>query len=1183
MELVVASASSVLLLGGLSSSLYIASQGFEENSAPLNQATANSILNDILADLKHAISFSEHTANAVTFTVPDRTGDGISETIRYAWSGTTGDPLTFEYNGSSAVTLADNVENFDLTYLTRLTTAPIPPPPDGKDQLLFVVTNIFFPNSSERARQDLFESWGYTVNRIDDDDSQENYTVAFEENDVIYVSEKVSSTSLGTKLNNATIGVVSEEAELTDELGFSSSAASATASIIEITDNTHYITSEFAVGSISLSSSDQEMTVLSGTLAPGLEILGQWGFTYGLGVLESGATTHDGGTAAGRRVALPWGGSTFDIGLLTDDGRTMLRLAIEWAAASEELTPSQVLFVSGQAPDGDGGIGSPTAAEQDRIDMIETWGYVTTLINHSASQDEFDTALASADVVYVSGQVNPFTVGSKVTSTTVGVVTESFYHADELGFYSSGTPQSMSSTTIGIINPSHYITSGFSIGNLTVASTSQEMKWTFTQPADGASTLADVDEGLNLPSMLVLEAGATLAEGGSASGRRVQLPWGESAFDVNALNTDGQTIMQRAIEWAASDSSEALGAVGHWMLDETSGTTAADSSGNGHDGTHENGTILGESAVIGAGARFDGTNDRVRIPDDPAFSSHASTGLTAAAWIRVHNFDTDGNGQARQPIVSKGYLSEFEWALMVYDDGRAEFTTWQADGSAHSAAVGGSIQLEQWVHVAGTHEPGVATRVYVNGVEVNSDTTFVGSTHDGTRDLFIATLESFQYLNATIDDVRVYDRALTAEEIATLVNSSGLVAHWKLDETNGATAVDSVGGLDGTLINGPLWTTGQLDGALDFDGTNDYIEVPHSSDLNLQSAFTVTAWIYNDSMSDAYRVISKETNGLNDNYWIALQAGELWAGVGGSFFNAPATFEANTWYHIAVSFDDADNQVSIYVNGELSQEYSTSATISSNTDPLYIGSNWQGSKFWDGALDDVRIYDRALSASQVAAIALEGGGSGVVYEEFTEAKVSSATTSVSVNTPSGTTEGDLLIAAIALDGDPLPIVAPDGWNEIIVEANGSRETIAIWWKLASASEPSSHTFTWDFNDNAYAWIMRFTGHDPNSPIHALGVYADQLQNPVSPAVTTSIDDCLILRVGAFDQEDITIDDTGLSTATTITMDSSGAGTFASSGGAGYSYLETAGDSGIDTFTLIDSEEHVTVTIAIAPE
>jgi len=173
--------------------------------------------------------------------------------------------------------------------------------------------------------------------------------------------------------------------------------------------------------------------------------------------------------------------------------------------------------------------------------------------------------------------------------------------------------------------------------------------------------------------------------------------------------------------------------------------------------------------------------------------------------------------------------------------------------------------------------------------------------------------------------------------------------------------------------------------------------------------------------------------------------------------------------------------------------------------------------------------------------------SGITYETFNEAKAAADTTSLIISTPT-TNTGDLLIAAVATDGDTsASIAAPVGQGWTLIDRGsdtGSQVTLGAWWKLAGASEPNS-TFTWTGSQQAYGWMMRFTGHNPTSPINTfLSASSSGSATPASPAVTTTVPNCLILRLGAFDDSNITVDNPGLSGHTAITMDKSAA----SSGG-----------------------------------
>jgi len=207
--------------------------------------------------------------------------------------------------------------------------------------------------------------------------------------------------------------------------------------------------------------------------------------------------------------------------------------------------------------------------------------------------------------------------------------------------------------------------------------------------------------------------------------------------------------------------------------------------------------------------------------------------------------------------------------------------------------------------------------------------------------------------------------------------------------------------------------------------------------------------------------------------------------------------------------------------------------------------------------------------------------SGIVFEEYTEAVASG--TGITISVPAGAAEGDLLIAAIAFDGDGADgLSTPSGWTSAYVGSNGSYCGIGVFWKLASSSEPASYDFSWTDSEQAYGWIMRFTGHDPATPIPTVASAADSSGTPTSPAVTTTADNSMVLRLGAFDDDDVNDGDTGLAGHTSINMNRSDTGLGTTSGGAGYVIQPTAGDSGASAFALTGSEQSMTVTLVIAP-
>ncbi|MCP4413277.1 MAG: hypothetical protein GY808_12015, partial [Gammaproteobacteria bacterium] len=162
---------------------------------------------------------------------------------------------------------------------------------------------------------------------------------------------------------------------------------------------------------------------------------------------------------------------------------------------------------------------------------------------------------------------------------------------------------------------------------------------------------------------------------------------------------------------------------------------------------------------------------------------------------------------------------------------------------------------------------------------------------------------------------------------------------------------------------------------------------------------------------------------------------------------------------------------------------------------------------------------------------------------------------------------------------------PSGWTEIRKGQSHGAVTFGVWWKIASSGDPIAFQFDWTGDDpfRSYGWIMRFTGHDSSSPIATSNKLTGSSDKPPSGNLTTDADGMLILRLGGFDDDDITLGSPGLSGHTVITMNRSNEGKGSVSGGAGYIIQATAGDTGTSSFSLKRSEEYCTVTVAIRPE
>jgi hypothetical protein len=205
--------------------------------------------------------------------------------------------------------------------------------------------------------------------------------------------------------------------------------------------------------------------------------------------------------------------------------------------------------------------------------------------------------------------------------------------------------------------------------------------------------------------------------------------------------------------------------------------------------------------------------------------------------------------------------------------------------------------------------------------------------------------------------------------LALNVSRAGLVAAWGFNEGTGTTTGDSsTNGNTGTLMNGPTWTTGKNGGALQFDGATTLVRVNDSNSLHLSTASTFEAWIYPTVALAGWRtIIQKEV----DAYFFTASGGGGNLPTSGGTFNgtcctfviAPSVLPVNSWTHVAATYDGA--QLRFYVNGALVASTLVSGSYQVNTNPLWIGGNAVYGEYFQGKLDDLRVYNRALTQAEI--------------------------------------------------------------------------------------------------------------------------------------------------------------------------------------------------------------------------
>ena len=332
------------------------------------------------------------------------------------------------------------------------------------------------------------------------------------------------------------------------------------------------------------------------------------------------------------------------------------------------------------------------------------------------------------------------------------------------------------------------------------------------------------------------------------------------------------------------------------------------------------------------------------------------------------------------------------------------------------------VILEEPVSVVSVEGLGTSLVVDATGGNVTYQWKRDGANLTGatSRILTISDLNESQHAGNYSVIVSNAFGSTTSAVVGVDINGSvakGLVGWWKFDETNGTVAYDSSGnGNDGNLTNGPTWTTGKIGGALSFDGVNDFVSVAHSNGLNLVGAFSVSLWFkvnkYDGVSNGTYHeydwssLLTKGRWGSLQNWTLLVSKHPLLARFGfygedPPSFSPSFNLSLNNWCKVVVVQKET-NEMYFYSNNKLlgvvsNEGVSSSSNTSHN---LFIGFGNDNSYpyYLPGLIDDVRIYDRALSAFEVKSLYELGekqdgnasAGTPIVQAEVADGSVTSS-------------------------------------------------------------------------------------------------------------------------------------------------------------------------------------------------
>jgi len=398
-----------------------------------------------------------------------------------------------------------------------------------------------------------------------------------------------------------------------------------------------------------------------------------------------------------------------------------------------------------------------------------------------------------------------------------------------------------------------------------------------------------------------------------------------------------------------------------WHFNEVSSNKTYDSSGNNNIGNFTgesfNEGILGSTTTLdvndpsrvngkfGKALQFDGMDDYVKIPDSTSLDLNSS--FTVEFWLKWSQYNY-------RTVMAKGaYDTSFGW-FVRWASNTAYFRV--RDSGANTADATMSINLydDQWHHFVGLRD-GNTVRIFIDGNEgTPADASAVGTIlNDYAVTIGTRGDETTKPPTGIFDEVRIFDRALTPEEIqAEMQNSIPVirpVASFSFEES-------------GQYVNDThIWVKGKFGSALSFDGIDDYIKTELTSVNN--ESFTLSAWINWNNKTESSDILSKPyfasllvRGDANPKYVLSLRlypTGDIYDTISLPF----------GWHHVAYTFTVGSQK--LYRDGIEVRSTSYDSSSETNNNPFYIGSYDPGRYLFNGTIDEIYISNRTLSQEEI--------------------------------------------------------------------------------------------------------------------------------------------------------------------------------------------------------------------------
>jgi hypothetical protein len=426
-------------------------------------------------------------------------------------------------------------------------------------------------------------------------------------------------------------------------------------------------------------------------------------------------------------------------------------------------------------------------------------------------------------------------------------------------------------------------------------------------------------------------------------------------------------------------------------MDEGYGTSLGD-----HNNTLPASTITGATwqkeglCVVGKCLYFSAADANVTLTDTAALDYGAGS-FTVEFWFRQ-------NTKALDYLVSKyqngAGTDSAGFAVRIQADGDLEFVTdddssFTPDDLAGTAYNDNRYNDSQWHFVSAVKNSNTSLYLYVDGVKVAEDLSISGTgSLDNSNNLTIghdgAGAADF---TGFIDEFKMYAYARSESQIkadfVAVANvegsaaafspnqsyvSNGLVGYWNLDQTSSPATDFSGFGNNGTWTNSPVSVGGKFGTALEFDGTNNkYVDINSAPEFNTPHV-SVSAWAYTDTWIDTTGIVGRDDSSTNRDWGLGLgsisNSFRFHAFIGNTQYNAQSTtnFSTAAWHFLVGTYDGAN--LKLYVDGTLVATTPIVGSMDTDTKNIHIGKKGTA-EYFDGKVDEVRVYNRALSQSEV--------------------------------------------------------------------------------------------------------------------------------------------------------------------------------------------------------------------------